>query len=302
MEDNRVLPKYATVKTSAGDYKQPPFVTQQLYESAVSYKPEKSDIYVATFPKNGTTWMLYILHMLHERSTEFEEGDSIFSKYACLDFIGAEKTKDFPIKPRLVQSHFYYEFAPWNDETKYIFVARNPKDVVVSFFYHTVGFPFYEFKEGKFDDYFELFINGQVDFGDYFKMVPEWWEQSKKKKNIHFVLYENLKTNFEEEILKIADFLDNGIKVKLMKDNKNLLKQISEKANIMSVKNDKSMVVTRTDFKRLESLPFARKGIIGDWKSMLSRKQSEMIDEKMKNAAVKHPGFDKLWDEYKEYL
>ena len=66
---------------------------------------------------------LYILHMLYERSTDFEEGDSIFSKYACLDFIGAEKTRDFPIKPRLVQSHFYYEFAPWNDETKYIFVG-----------------------------------------------------------------------------------------------------------------------------------------------------------------------------------
>ena len=60
--------------------------------------------------------------------------------------------------------------------------------------------------------------------------------------------------------------------------------------------------MTRADFKRPESLPFARKGIIGDWKSMLSTKQSEMIDEKMKNAAVKHPGFDKLWDEYKEYL
>ena len=82
------------------------------------------------------------------------------------------------------------------------FTARNPKDVVVSFYYHTVGFPFYDFKEGKFDDYFELFINGKVDFGDYFKMVPEWWEQSKKKKNIHFVLYENLKTNFEEWVVK----------------------------------------------------------------------------------------------------
>ena len=80
----------------------------------------------------------------------------------------------------------------------FFFTARNPKDTVVSFFYHTVGYPFYEFKEGKFDDYFELFINGQVDFGDYFKMVPEWWEQSKKNKNIHFVLYESLKTNLEE--------------------------------------------------------------------------------------------------------
>ena len=65
MEDNRVLPKYATVTTSAGDYNQPPFVTQQLFESAVSYKPENSDVYVATFPKNGTTWMVKQLAYLN---------------------------------------------------------------------------------------------------------------------------------------------------------------------------------------------------------------------------------------------
>ena len=51
-----------------------------------------------------------------------------------------------------------------------------------------------------------------------------------------------MKWQLLRETLKIAEFLDNGIKEKLLKENKILLKKISEKANIKSVKNDKSMV------------------------------------------------------------
>ena len=69
---------------------------------------------------------------------------------------------------------------------------------MVSFYHHTVGFPFYEFENGNFDDYFQLFVEGKVDFNNYFDMVPEWWARSKEKDNIHFVLFEDLKTNFEE--------------------------------------------------------------------------------------------------------
>ena len=57
-QNPRVLPKYATLTTSAGDYLQPAFVTQQLFDSATSYNPENSDVFVCAFPKNGGTWMV----------------------------------------------------------------------------------------------------------------------------------------------------------------------------------------------------------------------------------------------------
>jgi len=290
------------LKSVVGDYYQPPFVTQEIFDSAISYKPEKSDIFVATYPKNGTTWMLYITHMLYGRSLDLSKGETIFEKYASLDFIGAEKTKEFPIKPRIIKTHFNYDFTPKSDEAKYIYVARNPKDTVVSFYHHTVGFPFYEFENGNFDDYFQLFVEGKVDFNNYFDMVPEWWARSKEKDNIHFVLFEDLKTNFEEEILKIAEFLGNGLKDKLLKDDKKMLKEITVKADIKTVKKEQTMVVAQPEFKRLEHLPFARKGVIGDWKNKLNEEQSRVLDEKMKEAGKKYPGFDQLWDKYKEYL
>ena len=62
--------------------------------------------------------------MLYGRSLDLSKGETIFEKYAFLDFIGAEKTKDFPIKPRIIKTHFYYDFTPKSDEAKYIFVGE----------------------------------------------------------------------------------------------------------------------------------------------------------------------------------
>ena len=58
MSETRTCPKYNILKSVVGDYYQPPFVTQEIFESAISYQPEKSDLFVATYPKNGTTWMV----------------------------------------------------------------------------------------------------------------------------------------------------------------------------------------------------------------------------------------------------
>ena len=38
---------------------------------------------------------------------------------------------------RLIKTHFPYELTPRSSKAKYIYVARNPKDCVVSFYHHT---------------------------------------------------------------------------------------------------------------------------------------------------------------------
>ena len=57
---------------------------------------------------------------------------------------------------------------------KYIYVTRNPKDVAVSFYYHTKRFEYSDFT-GDWDEYFECFIKGDVDFGLWFDHVLGWW-------------------------------------------------------------------------------------------------------------------------------
>ena len=64
---------------------------------------------------------------------------------------------------------------PANSTGKYIYIARNPKDVAVSFYYHTKRHSEYNFT-GDWDCYFELFIKGEVEFGLWFDHVLSWWE------------------------------------------------------------------------------------------------------------------------------
>ena len=76
------------------------------------------------------------------------------------------------------------------------FAVRNPKDVAVSFYYHTIGFEeYYHFSDGSFDEFFEIFLSGKCDSGDYFKLASEWYEESKKRSNVYLMLYEDMKND-----------------------------------------------------------------------------------------------------------
>ena len=60
---------------------------------------------------------------------------------------------------------------PNSTPCKYIYAARNPKDLAISFYhhYHAYHVPGIEWKE-----FLEYFLAGKVEFGDYFDHVLSW--------------------------------------------------------------------------------------------------------------------------------
>lgn len=84
--------------------------------------------------------------------------------------------------PRLLKTHFSHtncpKLAPTSSSPgfgpKYIFAARNPKDCCVSYFFHNRNFKLYDWEDGKFEVFFELFIQGRLAFGDYFGHLWSW--------------------------------------------------------------------------------------------------------------------------------
>ena len=73
---------------------------------------------------------------------------------------------------RVIKSHLPIEMLPPNllDTCKVIFVCRTPKDCCVSLYNHFMNFPKYKCK-GEFADYAELFLEGTVEFGNYWTML-----------------------------------------------------------------------------------------------------------------------------------
>lgn len=78
-------------------------------------------------------------------------------------------------RPGALKIHLPFRLTPWSDKAKYIYVTRNPKDTCVSYYHHMKNIPGHGFN-GTFDQFFELFLSGKIDYGDYFDHVMEWYE------------------------------------------------------------------------------------------------------------------------------
>jgi len=85
-----------------------------------------------------------------------------------LEEVGRDAVERLP-EPRAIKTHLSFSMILACAEARYVVVVRNPYDCAVSFFHHTRGFEkHYGFSAGTFDDFFECFLAGEVDFGDYF--------------------------------------------------------------------------------------------------------------------------------------
>ena len=165
----------------------------------------------------------------------------------------------------------------YNSDAKYLVVARNPKDCVVSFYHHTRGFPkHYDFAEGDFNTYFDLFKEGKVDFGCYYEMTKSWFDQ-RHHPNVLFLTYERIVSDKKQVIKEIANFLSQDLASKLEESESALMERILLHSSVESMKKDPLRWCSERDGK---FTPFIRKGESGDWLSQLSHAQAEILDKK----------------------
>jgi len=249
------------------------------FESGLMYRATANDFFVASYPKCGTTWCQYIVYLILNRGVPLHPNDKLEMTFPHLEEVGATAIEHLPTFNggyRLIKTHLPYHMTPLNPQAKYLYVVRNPKDCCVSFYHHTKGFvKHYNFAQGSFDAFFHLFLKGQVDFGDYFDNVLSWHEH-KSDGNVLFVTYEDLLKNTRRSILKIASFLGEEYKSQLLENGEAVLLQVMEHSTFGSMHKDQG----RWCSERPKEHPrFIREGAIGNWKSYLTKSQSEALDQ-----------------------
>lgn len=270
-------PSYVRYK----EFRLPMGFSPENFESGLKYKAHKGDTFIVTYPKCGTTWTQHILWMMSHDGEPLPVGKNINLEVPHLEEVGSKFVESLS-EPRFIKTHLTYELTPHHPEAKYIYIARNPFDCAVSFFYHTKGFvKHYNFAEGTFDEFFECFIDGEVDWGDYFDhLVP--WMQHKNDVNVLFLTYESMKANLKAAILEIANFLGSPYAEKLK--NTQILESILEHTSFTRMSQDQS----RWSSQRPPQMsPFIRKGKVGDWKSHFSVSQTQRLSEKFRIKTAK---------------
>ncbi|XP_075740000.1 sulfotransferase ssu-1-like [Rhipicephalus microplus] len=56
-------------------------------------------------------------------------------------------------------------------EGKYVYIARNPCDVCVSFYHMVTNMSISEYRNGTFEDFVDTIVSGNFGYGDYFEHV-----------------------------------------------------------------------------------------------------------------------------------
>ncbi|KAH7941231.1 hypothetical protein HPB49_011263 [Dermacentor silvarum] len=148
----------------------PKHFSDEAVLSTLAYRPQPGDLFIVSYPKCGTTWMQNIVYNILMDAEEPKDFLQQALQLPFLEMQGAEAAVYAP-KPAAFKTHLSFQKNPYSPEAKYIYIARNPYDCCVSFYYHTKNIPLYQFENGTFDEFFEIFLQGRVDFGDYFENV-----------------------------------------------------------------------------------------------------------------------------------
>jgi hypothetical protein len=231
------------------------------------------DIFVVTYPRSGTTWTEQIVHLILNKG---EQGEQLLTDAA--PWLETLPRRPHGMKgflktlrgPRLFTSHLPIALMPdfTDSEGRYIYVARNPKDVAVSYYHHDRSKSGYE---GTWDEFFTLFVQGKVMYGSYFDHVLPWWQASQETANILFLKYEDMKRDLGKVIGRVAGFIDVPL-------DKTLLEQVIAGSSFRAMATNE-----RTNFSWIpqqEGIPkHYRKGIIGDWHTQFSPDQNQMFDK-----------------------
>jgi hypothetical protein len=255
------------------------------FESGQRYRAAPGDVFVDSYPKCGTTWTQYIVYLLANGGRPLTPAQRLDSLFPHLEEVGEEAVRALP-SPRLIKTHLAYERTPWSAHAKYVYVVRNPFDCAVSFYHHTRGFPrHYDFAEGSWDTFFECFMRGEVDFGDYFEHLASWWPQ-RAEQNVLWLTYERMVEAPAAATRAIAGFL-GGPALELARDARRLDGVVRDSAF-----DEMRRYQDRWSSARPADMPaFVRRGVVGDWRKQFSVEQARRLAEK----CARHTAIEELW-------
>ncbi|NWI20549.1 ST3A1 sulfotransferase, partial [Crypturellus soui] len=266
--------------------------TPEYIDSLETFEIRESDVFLVTFPKSGTVWAQNILSLIiHEGHRNGTENILNMDRIPWLEF--NVKNMDYSAlpSPRVFATHLPYYLTPRdlrNKRARVIYVTRNPKDVLVSYFHFSKIIDTLE-KVPDFNLFMERFLAGKVPGGKWLDHVTGWYSHAQDF-NILFLTYEEMKKDLRSAVLKICNFLGRKLSEKEVES-------VVRQATFENMRKD-----PRANYEKLPEIfeenkegHFLRKGTIGDWKNIMTVAQSERVDEvlkkKLENLPIKF-----IWD------
>lgn len=186
--------------------------TAAFVRGRVLFEPRPTDVYVATYPRSGTTWMQFMLHLLvrglEGPQAELAHIDEVcpwFERSLATGRLQPEDLQPLP-SPRIFKTHLPRRWLPQGARPggagRFVVIVRDPADVALSYYrlYQAyLGFT------GSLDEFLERFAQGRVQYGSWWTHVRDW-ERHGGDDDVLLVRYEALRADPLAELRRVAAF------------------------------------------------------------------------------------------------
>ncbi|XP_042242248.1 luciferin sulfotransferase-like [Homarus americanus] len=262
------------------------------HERYATFPINKDDTWVITYPKSGTTWMQELVWCLvhglnHEAAHQslmkrfpFYEWDSLMPDEVeeapdqdpddpCLPGNTWRILNTMPA-PRTIKCHLQKPILPkkiWEVKPKVVYVCRDPRDVCISYYFHSIKLDGYQ---GELSDFVELFLGDMLPWSPFWSHTLHFW-RLRDQDHILFIRFEEMKEDLPAVVRRVAAFL--GRKV-----NEKEVEQLAQHCSFSTMSNNASVnheSILAIDNERAKDIKFMRKGKVGDWKNHLTEEQQK---------------------------
>ena len=181
------------------------------------YAPGPQDIFVMTYAKSGTNWMMQIAHQLnHHAKSEYDHLHDLvpwpdtfampFLKKYAIPIDEATHWKTAPEPLRVIKTHFNWDMLPCSDTAKYIAVIRDPKDVFVSN-YHFIRGGVYGPAMPRVETWLELFLSEGFPLGGSWAVNTAGYWAERHRPNVLIASFKEMKRDLPGTVKNVARFL-----------------------------------------------------------------------------------------------
>src|SRR5215471_7752496 len=247
------------------------------------YVPGPQDVFVMTYAKSGTNWMMQIAHQLiyHARS-EYDHLHDLVPWPDTLAMPGPLKKYAIPIQEathwrtapeplRVIKTHFNWDMLPHSDQARYIAVIRDPKDIFVSP-YHFVRDGVYGPAMPTVETWLELFLSPDFPIGGSWAVNTAGYWAERHRSNVLIASFKEMKRDLRGTVKHVARFL--GIEV-----TDDIIGEVCRLSSFEYKKSiDRKFAMGKMIAWR-EAGAMIRKGVQGGSSEMLTPAQQQRIDE-----------------------
>lgn len=236
----------------------------------------KEEVLLISFPKSGRTWLTMVLARIFQQEYHLKEKEVINIERISKKIEKLPKIRVIhENSPQKKRAQDLSKIKSKYKNKKIIFLVRDPRDVIVSLFFHEK-----RRKKRYNGELSDFILRGVGDFDTIIQYYNIWADNRNKLNNFLIIRYEDLKKDLKKQLKKIINFIGvGGIK----KKNINEAIKFASFKNMQKMEKENKFSVNRLkprDINDPESFKI-RRGKIGGYRDYLTKEEITILNKKM---------------------